>query len=161
MIDIKGYEGLYAITSCGKVWSYRSKRFLTPTKNKNGYYSVLFSVDKKQKRYYIHRLVLENFNPIEGMEELDVGHLDENPSHNYLSNLSWMTRKENINYGKRNEKQGQTRGKVVVCLETGEEYYSAREASRQLNITQSGISRCCVGQLKSIHGLHFRYKEDL
>ncbi|MBQ8763120.1 MAG: hypothetical protein IJZ07_03355 [Clostridia bacterium] len=24
MRDIKGYEGLYAVTSCGKVWSYRS-----------------------------------------------------------------------------------------------------------------------------------------
>lgn len=28
MKDIKGYEGLYAITSCGKVWSYRRKIFL-------------------------------------------------------------------------------------------------------------------------------------
>ena len=28
MKDIKGYEGLYAITSCGKVWSYHSKKFL-------------------------------------------------------------------------------------------------------------------------------------
>ena len=27
--DIKGYEGLYAITSCGKVWSYRRKKFLS------------------------------------------------------------------------------------------------------------------------------------
>ena len=28
MVDIKGYEGIYAITSCGKVWSYKAKRFL-------------------------------------------------------------------------------------------------------------------------------------
>jgi hypothetical protein len=31
MKDIIGYEGLYAITSCGKVWSYRRKRFLKPS----------------------------------------------------------------------------------------------------------------------------------
>jgi hypothetical protein len=30
MKDIVGYEGLYAITSCGKVWSYKSKRFIKP-----------------------------------------------------------------------------------------------------------------------------------
>ena len=36
MIDIKGYEGLYAITSCGKVWSYRSKKFLEQS-NVGGY----------------------------------------------------------------------------------------------------------------------------
>lgn len=30
MKDIKGYEGLYAITSCGKVWSYKRNKFLKP-----------------------------------------------------------------------------------------------------------------------------------
>ena len=28
MIDVVGFEGLYAVTSCGKVWSYKSKKFL-------------------------------------------------------------------------------------------------------------------------------------
>lgn len=37
MKDIAGYEGLYAITSCGKVWSYKSKRFLTGWQDKKGY----------------------------------------------------------------------------------------------------------------------------
>lgn len=30
MKDIKGYEGLYAVISCGKVWSYRNNKWLTP-----------------------------------------------------------------------------------------------------------------------------------
>ena len=34
MKDIKNYEGLYAITEDGQVWSYRSKKFLKPQKNK-------------------------------------------------------------------------------------------------------------------------------
>jgi hypothetical protein len=37
MKDIKGYEGLYAITSCGKVWGYKYKRFLSPAITKHGY----------------------------------------------------------------------------------------------------------------------------
>lgn len=28
MRDIVGFEGLYAITSCGKVWSYKSNKFM-------------------------------------------------------------------------------------------------------------------------------------
>jgi hypothetical protein len=40
MKDITGFEGLYAITTCGKVWSYRSKKFLKPYKNANGYHRV-------------------------------------------------------------------------------------------------------------------------
>lgn len=42
MKDIANYEGLYAVTSCGKVWSYRNKRFLTPRKSKKKiYYGVI------------------------------------------------------------------------------------------------------------------------
>ena len=40
MTDIKGYEGLYAITSCGKVWSYKSNKFLKLRTTKNGYKQV-------------------------------------------------------------------------------------------------------------------------
>lgn len=32
--DIKGYEGLYKITSDGKVWSEKSKKWLKPQANK-------------------------------------------------------------------------------------------------------------------------------
>lgn len=39
MRDIKGFEGIYAITSCGKVWSYRSKKFIKPYEWK-GYLKV-------------------------------------------------------------------------------------------------------------------------
>ena len=49
MKDIKGYEGLYAITSCGKVWSYRSKKFLKPAKHQNGYLKVVLYKDGNLK----------------------------------------------------------------------------------------------------------------
>lgn len=40
MKDIKGYESKYAITSCGKVWSYKSNRFLKPRVDRDGYLAV-------------------------------------------------------------------------------------------------------------------------
>lgn len=30
MKDIRGYEGLYAITADGRVWSYRVEYFISP-----------------------------------------------------------------------------------------------------------------------------------
>ena len=33
MRDIPGYEGLYAVTSCGKVWSHKFKKFMAPFDN--------------------------------------------------------------------------------------------------------------------------------
>lgn len=50
--------------------------------------------------------------------------------------------------------------KVVICLETGIEYPSARQAGAALNISHSLISRCCKGELQQTHNLHFRYKEN-
>lgn len=43
MKDVVGYEGLYAVTSCGKVYSYKSKKFLKPRKGSCGYLQVSLS----------------------------------------------------------------------------------------------------------------------
>ena len=49
--------------------------------------------------------------------------------------------------------------KAVICIETGDEYRSAREAARLLGIPNTLISRCCNGLLDSTHDLHFKFKE--
>ena len=36
MKDIKGYEGLYAITEDGRVWGYKRKHFLSLIPDKDG-----------------------------------------------------------------------------------------------------------------------------
>lgn len=38
MKDIKGFEGLYAVTSCGKVWSHKRKIFLKSYVSGKGYH---------------------------------------------------------------------------------------------------------------------------
>ena len=52
--------------------------------------------DGVQATKFVHRLVLMAFSPIEGMENLTVDHIDGNPANNTLSNLRWMTAKENL-----------------------------------------------------------------
>lgn len=104
MKDIKGYEGRYAVTSCGRVWSFLSNRWLVLHKTQLGYYEALLSDGNKRKHFGIHRLVLGTYNPVEGMEHLDAAHKDDDKSHNYLNNLHWTTHKENCNEGSRNKK---------------------------------------------------------
>lgn len=163
MKDIKGYEGLYAVTSCGKVWSYKSKIFLKPQRNNSGYLMVGLHKEGHEKKCLIHRLVLETYKPCENMDKLDASHRDENRENNNLNNLEWLTHKDNLNYGSHNEKQSKAhtnhpkKSKKVRCVETRIIYPSMKEASRQTGIHNDTISRCCRGVYQKAGGFHWEF----
>lgn len=156
MKDILNYEGLYAITSCGKVWSYRSQKFLKPRKNNEGYLHVDLYKDGKRKSYLIHRLVAEVYIP-NPENKTDVNHKNEIPTDNYVNNLEWTTHKENMNYGNRNAKIAAKLSKPIYCVELNKVFPSTAEAGRQLGISNSHISKCCRGILKTCGGYHWNY----
>lgn len=167
-LDIPGYEGLYQISNFGRVKSFyfKNPRILKPHKVK-GYSNVELYKNKKKKQFYIHRLVMENFCPIENMNVLDVNHKDEDKSNNHISNLEWMTHKDNLNYGSRAEKarmkmQGKnsSRSKKVRCIEKDVIYEALREAERQLGIPATNISKACKGKIKTAGGYHWEYVEE-
>lgn len=156
--DIPGFEGLYAVTTDGQVWSYRRKKFLAPGRNGKGYLFVVLSVDNVQKICKVHRLVLEAFNPVEGMDQLQVNHLDENKENNCLENLCWVTCKENNNWGTRNQRLS----KPVRCVETDTIYNSQLEAAAAVGLSStSGISLCCNGVRFTAAGFHWEYANKL
>ena len=157
MKDVKNYEGLYAVTSCGKVWSYKRKKFLNGSTYK-GYTRVCLTKDGVEKYYFIHRLVAETYipNPT-GLPE--VNHLDEIKSHNYVNNLEWCDKTYNINYGTRNERAAKSNSKAVICLELDKVFDSATEAGKQLNINRANISSCCGGKRQTAGGYHWEYVE--
>ena len=45
---------------------------------------------------YVHRIILEAFNPIPNFANLTVDHLDHNTRNNSLKNLEWVTKQENL-----------------------------------------------------------------
>lgn len=51
------------------------------------------------------------------------------------------------------------RNKAVICIETNEEYYCAREAGRVKNVSGTSISAVCRGKRKTAGGYHWKYKE--
>lgn len=96
MKDIIGYEGLYAVTSCGRIWSYCSKKFLQQQVDGNGYLRVSLSYNGKSTTFKVHRLVAEAYIPnIDNKPQ--VSHKDECKTHNWVGNLEWATSKENNN----------------------------------------------------------------
>lgn len=108
--DIKGYEGLYQVSSFGVVRSLdrlrkNKKRMslcrgreLVPDLNKtNGYLSVSLSKDGKATRHYLHRLVAFAFVPNPGNKK-QVNHKDGDKENNRKDNLEWATHKENAEH---------------------------------------------------------------
>lgn len=177
MKDIKEYEGLYAITSCGKVWSYRTNKFLKPRINKRGYSQVvLVDSDGKHRTHTVHRLVLKTYRPVKNMDKLEVNHIKEfEKSNNCLNNLEWVTHKENMDYGTRNKraienhrgKEHLTKQKPIYCIELDKTFTGSIVASKELGIkSRSNITDCCKGRNKTagkhpITGerLHWRYAD--
>lgn len=156
MKDIQGYEGLYAITSCGKVWSYRRKKFLKPKIDRYGY--VLYHLYKggKEKFALAHRLVAQAYIP-NPENKPDINHLNEIKTDNHTNNLEWSTTKENCNHGNRNNKISQKVSIPVYCVELDKVFPSGTVAAAETNTNGGGISQCLHGKQKTAGGYHWRY----
>ena len=155
MKDIKGYEGLYAITSCGKVWSYRRKKFLKPVANRVGYFYVNLCINGNHTSYAIHRLVAEAYIP--NPENLpEINHKDENKENNCLQNLEWCNRKYNINYGTRNDKLKKPILQYDLDGNFIREWPSATDVGTQI---RKSICECLKGRHKTAYDYKWKYKE--
>lgn len=160
MKDIKDYEGLYAITSCGKVWSYRTNKFLKPSEDGSNYLRVNLCKNGNRRQYSIHRLVAEVYIPNPDNKP-QVNHKDENKQNNCINNLEWATAKENINYGTHNARMAKSNQKSIYCVELDRAFESIKAAANELGINKSHISECCSGKRKTCGGYHWRYTNEL
>lgn len=95
LLNIEGLNKEYYIYDDGKIFDVANNRFKKQLPYKKGYLKVSFYINGKEKRFYVHRLVLMTFNPVEGMDKLQVNHIDGNKTNNNLSNLEWCTQSEN------------------------------------------------------------------
>ena len=158
---VVGYEGLYEVSSYGRILrcakiTFRNnkpmnlrKKFLTPVKNEKGYLQVTLVKDSKRTTIKVHRLVALAF--IENPENKpEVNHINENKEDNRAINLEWVTRTENMTRGtvqKRISKNSLNKGVVgvkAIHLTTGEElYFSSLKEAEQQGFSSSLISRSC------------------
>ena len=121
-IDIKDFEGLYQVSSFGRVRSldryvkmfnrwgqqilvFKKGVIIRPCLTR-GYKVVLLSDRSRQQKYYpkrVNRLVAEAFIPNPNNLP-QVNHKDENKLNNRVDNLEWCTVEYNNNYGTKNQR---------------------------------------------------------
>ena len=158
MKDVVGFEGLYGITSCGRVWSYRQKKFMATCLDKSGYPHLGLRKDGKLYYRYIHRLVGEAY--LEKPDgAVEINHKSENKQQNWLNNLEWVSHVYNMNYGTRADRAAKTRaetlykrgghhnGQKIFSPELNQTFASQMEASEKTGVDQGSISKCLRGKI--------------
>jgi hypothetical protein len=103
---VKGYEGLYFVSNTGRIRSnYKGGRTLKIQTQHTGYKTVELFNNRIGKTVCVHRIVAEAFIPNPDNKP-QVNHKDETRFNNHVSNLEWVTAKENQNYGTCKKKKG-------------------------------------------------------
>lgn len=154
MKDVKNFEGKYAVTSCGRVWSYKHNIWLTAFDIGNGYLRVDLYDNEQHNFRSVHRLVAEAYIPNPNNYET-VDHIDNNRQHNTVNNLQWLSRIDNLV-----KEQPDKKPIRIRCKETGEEFESLADCRRKIGCSTSNLSQHLKGLRGCVNGLHFERIEE-
>lgn len=89
----------YYITEDGHVYTGIYNRNLKTHLDKDGYVKVrMMCADNKRHTFSVHRIVAENYMPVQNMDKLQINHIDGNKENNCLSNLEWCDCLYNIRH---------------------------------------------------------------
>ena len=177
---IPGYEGMYEVSTIGRVRSYldqagfdANKRLETPVLRKpqtseKGYLYVTLRKDDKTHKCYINNLMGKAFLP-NPENKPEVNHLDGIKTHNVLSNFEWATHAENMEHARRTglwDMEGSLAKAIeawkrpVYCYELDDEFDSVDSAAAYFGVTLGCITFCCQGKSYNVKGYHICYAED-
>lgn len=94
--DIDGYNGIYQVSTWGRVRSVRNGeiRILSPYRNSKGYLKIGLRRNGKTDKHRINRLVAKAFIP-NPYDLPQVNHKDGNKENNSYTNLEWTTNEMN------------------------------------------------------------------
>tara|TARA_R110001592_G_scaffold222266_1_gene477397 strand:- start:274 stop:720 length:447 start_codon:yes stop_codon:yes gene_type:complete len=131
----------YHIFRNGKVLSEKSKKFIKPYINNNGYTIYNIYKNGKQKSLYTHRLLAIHFIPNPNNYPF-VDHKDGNPLNNHVSNLRWCTNQMNQLYDNHKLQKNNKSGYRGISYSKKENKWMVRRKgikSKRFNTLQEAI----------------------
>jgi hypothetical protein len=159
----------YAVSNLGFVKNVRSDRLLKRVEAPTGYLLVGLCTTLNGKRFpktfRVHRLVAMAFIQNRYCKPY-VHHIDSDRQNNVVTNLEWVTAKENDNYSRLcGKKREQNRPIIATHIESGEcmAFESLSACGRYLCCNTSYIHRALNGTYnrKSYKGYTFVYAENI
>lgn len=150
----------YRITPDGRIFSYKSNRFMATRETKAGYkVANLYYPDDGSKTVSIHRLVAEYYVPNPHNLRY-VNHKNADKLDNRAFNLEWVSSNDNMQHIV-NYKPFNTGIKVAQYNRDGTEllsmFLNANEAKRETGIDNSAIHKACKGKVKRAGGHVWKY----
>ena len=163
--DVVGYgervEQLYEISNRGRLRNKNTKHIHKPEHKPNGYIEYHLSIDGKDRKVRAHKLVMLAFaGDCPGKE---INHINHDKADNRIENLEWVTHAENIHEAMKRNLGAYRSPYKVMCLETGEIFFSAGDAAEQMFGDRSKynyINKQIYGERKSYKGYHFERVGD-
>jgi len=170
--DVQGYEGIYQVSSLGRVKSLSrtvvtngtcrkiNEKILKDNIDKHGYVYYFLYKNGKCQRVKCHRLVAKTFLDNPNGYNL-INHKDENKRNNAISNLEWCDPAYNLNYGNRSKKYM----KPVLMIDSDSKevirkFDSLKQVETELHISHSKVSAVCYGKRKTAGGFCWRFADD-
>lgn len=144
---IKGWRGLYSVTSAGDVYGYkRGRRRLKLHANNSGYFLVTLHRNYQRVTFPVHRLVAQTFL---GHSRKCVNHKDGNKQNNKVNNLEWCTHAENIRHALRhgrlpfgeNHWHSKLTAKKINFIREASSIYSGAYLAKRLKVSPSCICK--------------------
>lgn len=168
---VKGYEGVLAVSSEGRVMSFMRNpegNVLKTQTDKKGYQRISCTVKRKRVRFKVHRLVADHFiaNPL---NKPQVNHINGDKTDNSVSNLEWSTGSENARHAINTGLWSKQLERVAVAnkakqtpiiatnIKTGEVRYFSTMCQAQAAIGTRHINQVIKGQRAQAKGYTFRY----
>ena len=122
--------------------------------DKDGYYRLCYrTVNGKHIFEPVHRLVAKVFIPNNDKNKTQVNHIDSNRLNNDVSNLEWVTPKENVyhsyQYGKRKKclevpRQSKLTPYQISQIPFLRQYYSLKKISDLFNISYTSMKNLTI-----------------
>ncbi|QDG49277.1 hypothetical protein FIV42_00565 [Persicimonas caeni] len=144
---VPGFEGIYYITSEGRLWSTHRSQWVGTGTDGHGYPQVTLRHDGRKARARVHEIVMEAFVGPRPDDQI-VLHANDNPADNRLENLEYGTRGDNLRDAYRNRRRGKLTQSVVStmrCLRRARGY-SVNQLARAAGVDSSTMSRALRGK---------------